>query len=119
MYALLYTTIECVNTLTIQTIYMLNVSICLMYALLYTIIECVNKLTVQTIYMCEHAHYANHLYALMYALLYTTIECVNTLTAKTIYMLNVSTYKPSLCMHCCTRQSNVYACIIQTECKYA
>ena len=45
MYALLYTTIECVNTLIIQTIYMLNVSICLMYALLYTTIECVNTLT--------------------------------------------------------------------------
>ena len=75
MYALLYTTIECVNTLTIQTIYMLNVSICLMYALLYTTIECVNMLTIQTIYMlnvcivvhdnrmCEHAYYTNHLYA--------------------------------------------------------
>ena len=73
---MLYTTIECVNTLTIQTIYMLNVSICLMYALLYTTIECVNTLTMLTIYMpntvcivvhhnrmCEHAYYTNHLYA--------------------------------------------------------
>ena len=51
MYALLYTTIECVNTLTIQTIYMLNVSTYFMYALLYTTIECVNTLTIQTIYM--------------------------------------------------------------------
>ena len=33
MYALLYTIIECVNKLTIQTIYMVNVSICLTYAL--------------------------------------------------------------------------------------
>ena len=75
MYALLYTIIECVNTLTTKTIYMLNMSICLMYALLYTTIECVNKLTIQTIYMlnvcivvhdnrmCEHAYYTNHLYA--------------------------------------------------------
>ena len=75
MYALLYTTIECVNRLTIQTIYMLNVSICLMYALLYTTIECVNTLTIQTIHMlnvcivvhdnrmCEHAYYTHHLYA--------------------------------------------------------
>ena len=51
MYALLCTTIECVNTLTIKTFYMLNVSICSMYALLHTIIECVNTLTIQTIYM--------------------------------------------------------------------
>ena len=81
MYALLYTTIECVNTLTIQTIYMINVSICLMYALLCTTIECVNTLTIKTFYMlnvsicsnvcivthdnrmCEHAYYTNHLYA--------------------------------------------------------
>ena len=75
MYALLYTTIECVNTLIILTIYMLNVSICLMYALLYTTIECVNTLTIQTIYMLnvcivghdnrlsEHAYYKNHRYA--------------------------------------------------------
>ena len=84
MYALLYTTIECVNTLTIQTIYMLNVSTYFMYALLYTTIECVNTLIIQTIYMlnvsiclmrlnvcivvhdnrmCEHAYYTNHLYA--------------------------------------------------------
>ena len=84
MYALLYTTIECVNTLTYtKTIYMLNVSICLMYALLYTTIECVNTLTIQTIYML------NVSICLMYALLYTTIECVNTLTIQTIYMLNM------------------------------
>ena len=51
MYALLYTTIDCGNMLTIHTIYMINVSICLMYALLYTTIECVNTLT------------KNHLYA--------------------------------------------------------
>ena len=58
MYALLYTTIECVNTLTIQTIYMLNVSICLMYALLYTTIECVNTLTIQTSSICLMCLYA-------------------------------------------------------------
>ena len=43
--------IDCVNTLTIKTIYMPNVSICLMYALLYTTIDCVNTLTTKTIYM--------------------------------------------------------------------
>ena len=62
MYALLYTTIECVNTLTIQTIYMLNVSTYFMYALLYTTIECVNTLIIQTIYML------NVSICLMYAL---------------------------------------------------
>ena len=49
MYALLYTTVECVNTLTSKTIYMLNVSTYFMYALLYTTIECVNTLIIQTI----------------------------------------------------------------------
>ena len=46
MYALLYTTIECVNRLAIHTIYMLNVSVCLMYALSYPTIECVNMLII-------------------------------------------------------------------------
>ena len=42
------------------TIYMLNVSICLMYALLYTTIECVNTLTIQTIYMLNvHTRQSN------------------------------------------------------------
>ena len=75
MYTLLYTTIDCGNMLTIQTIYMLNVSICLMYALLYTTNDWGNMLTIQTIYMlnvcivvhdnrlCEHAYHTNHLYA--------------------------------------------------------
>ena len=44
MYALLYTTIDCVNILTIHTIYMLNVPTYFMYALLYTKIECVYTL---------------------------------------------------------------------------
>ena len=52
MYALLYTTIECVNTLTIQTIYMLNVST---YAYACIVVHG-NR-------MCEHAYYTNHLYA--------------------------------------------------------
>ena len=57
MYALLYTKIECVKTLTIQTIYMLNMSICLIYALLSTTIECVSTLTLQNIFclMCLYA----------------------------------------------------------------
>ena len=49
-------------------LYRINMSICLMYALLYKTIEYVNKLTIQTIYMlnvcivvhdnrlCEHAY---------------------------------------------------------------
>ena len=45
MYALLYTTNECVNTLTIQTIYMLNVCI-----------------VVHDNRMWEHAYYTHHLY---------------------------------------------------------
>ena len=49
MYALIYTTVKCVNTLTKKTIYMLNVSTYFMYALLYTTIECVNTLIIQTI----------------------------------------------------------------------
>ena len=99
MYALLYTTIECVNTLTIQTIYMLNVCI-VVHA-----IECVNTLTIQTIYMLNVSTY------FMYALLYTTIECVNTLIILYIYMLNhlicLMCLYNLICMHCCTRQSNV------------
>ena len=45
MYALLYTTIDCGNMLTIQTIYMLNVCI-----------------VVHDKRLCEHAYYKNHLY---------------------------------------------------------
>ena len=81
MYASLYTTIECVNTLTTKTIYMLNVSTYFMYALLYTAIECVNTLNIKDLLyaecvymlyvcivvhnnrMCEHAYYTNNLYA--------------------------------------------------------
>ena len=57
MYALLYTTAECVNTLPTKTIYMLNVSTYFMYALLYTTFGCVNTLTIQTIFclMCLYA----------------------------------------------------------------
>ena len=58
IYALLYTTIDCVNRLTTKTIYMLNVSTFFMYALLYTTIECVNTLTIQTIYICLMCLYA-------------------------------------------------------------
>ena len=82
MYALLYTTIECVNTLTTKTIYMLNVSICLMYALLYTTIECVNMLTLttKTIYMLNVSTY------FMYALcVHDTIECVYILYVHAYY----------------------------------
>ena len=48
----LCTTIECVNTLTTKTIYMLNVSICLYVCIV-----------VHDNRMCEHAYYTNHLYA--------------------------------------------------------
>ena len=46
MYALLYTTIECVNTLPMLTIYMPNICIDIHHSR-----------------MCEHAYYKNHLYA--------------------------------------------------------
>ena len=51
IYALLYTTIECVDTLTIQTIYMINVS---------TYFVCI---VIHDNRMCEHAYCTNHLYA--------------------------------------------------------
>ena len=41
----------CVHASYTNHLYMLNVSICLMYALLYTTIDCVNMLTTKTIYM--------------------------------------------------------------------